>query len=265
MPRRGLSPRDPPIFCERTFVSVEEMIDRVSPTLRPQGSAIGYMEWRHLLFLHWPVPVAALEPLVPERLSIDLCQGIAYVAVVPFAMQAVRPRGLPAGAGLDLLETNVRTYVHLNGRDPGVYFFSLDASSLLAVVGARILTGLPYFPASARLRAFSNGAVEYDLVRRGRSRPSLSVLYQPAEEPGTSPVSTLEFFLLERYLLYVRRGRSLWRGRVHHRPYPVRGARVVRLQDELVKAAGLPQPDGLPAEVHYSPGVDVELFRFERV
>jgi len=253
--------RPHPLYC----LPVEPMIDRVSPTLRPHRKAIGYMEWRRLLFLHWPVPVAALAPLVPERLSIDLYQGIAYLTVVPFAMQAVRPRGFPSRAGIHLLETNVRTYVHLNGRDPGVYFFSLDASSLLAVAGARILTGLPYFLAGARLRAISNGAVEYDLVRRGRSRPSLSVLYQPAEGLGASAASTLEFFLLERYLLYVRRGRSLWQGRVHHRPYPVHRARVLRLQEELVKAAGLPQPEGRPAQVHYSPGVDVELFRFDRV
>src|SRR3712207_8210884 len=48
------------------------------------------------------------------------------------------------------LEANVRTYVHVDGREPGVYFFSLDAASLLAVLGARVGLGLPYFLARMR-------------------------------------------------------------------------------------------------------------------
>ena len=48
------------------------------------------------------------------------------------------------------LELNVRTYVTLDGR-PGVWFFSLDAASTLAVIGARLGIRLPYFRASMEM------------------------------------------------------------------------------------------------------------------
>jgi hypothetical protein len=121
------------------------MIDRLSPTHRPTGWPVGYQRWHSLLFLHWPLPAAVLRPLVPAELSIDLYAGVAYVGLIPFVVEQARP-AVPPPLGLDFLETNVRTYVHLAGEDPGVYFFSLDAASLLAMVGARTGFGLPYFP-----------------------------------------------------------------------------------------------------------------------
>ncbi len=41
----------------------------------------------------------------------------------------------------------MRTYVHRRGRDPGVWFFSLDAANPVAVAIARATFGLPYFHA----------------------------------------------------------------------------------------------------------------------
>ena len=126
------------------------VIDRVSPTHRPSGPARGYQQWRSLLFLHWPVPINVLRLLVPAELELDLLDGVAYVGVVPFVMQGVRPRWWPQRGAFEFLETNVRTYVHHQGR-PGVYFFSLDAASRLAVWAARRFWGLPYFHAEMRM------------------------------------------------------------------------------------------------------------------
>ena len=111
------------------------MIDRTGPTLRPNRPVRGYQKWRSLLFLHWPVPLETLRPLVPKSLEIDLYDGVAWVGVVPFAMFGVRSRWWPPYQAFDFLETNVRTYVHHQGQ-PGVYFFSLDAASALAVWAA---------------------------------------------------------------------------------------------------------------------------------
>jgi len=234
-------------------------IDRITPTRRPSGRPVGYQRWRSLLFMHWPVPVEALRPLVPSRLSIDTFDDVAYVGLVAFAMQGVRPPWAPERLAFRFLEANVRTYVHLDGRDPAVYFFSLDAQSRIAVEIARHRWSLPYHHAAMRL-ARRGMTIEYESRRLDRSGARLGVRYEPGEPLGESAPGTLEHFLLERYLLLVEARGRLWRGQVHHRPYPAQRARILRLDDELIGAAGLPQPIGLPPLVHYAAGVDVEIF-----
>ena len=91
-------------------------VDRIAPTHRPDRRPAGWQRWRELLFVHWPIPVEALRPLIPERLHIDTFDGVAYIGVVPFAMEGVQPWWVPFG--MDFLETNLRTYVHING-EPG--------------------------------------------------------------------------------------------------------------------------------------------------
>ena len=99
--------------------------------------------WHDLLFAHWPVPAESLARLVPSPFELDLFEGRAWLGIVPFVMTNVAPRGVPALPGLSSFpELNVRTYVRVGGR-PGVYFFSLDAASVLAVRAARLLLHLP--------------------------------------------------------------------------------------------------------------------------
>ena len=101
--------------------------------------------WNDLLFAHWPIPFAQLRPLVPDSLTLDTFDGQCWIGVVPFWMSGVRARGLPALPGFSRLpELNVRTYVTYGGK-PGVYFFSLDITSHLAVWGARTLLSLALF------------------------------------------------------------------------------------------------------------------------
>ena len=127
------------------------MIDRIAPARRPAETPRGYQNWRNLLFLHWPVEVAQLRPLVPDALQLDLYEGQAFVGVVPFAMEGVRPRWLPPSLAFAFLETNVRTYVVHNDR-PGVFFLSLDAAHSPAVWAARKFWGLPYFRADMEMQ-----------------------------------------------------------------------------------------------------------------
>ena len=109
-------------------------IDRIAPTRRPEGRVAQRQSWLDLTFLHWRIPVAALRPLLPAALEIDTYEGDAFIGVVPFTMTGVRPLWAPPVPGIsNFHETNVRTYVHLEGRDPGVWFFSLDAASRVAV------------------------------------------------------------------------------------------------------------------------------------
>ena len=106
------------------------------------------MRWVDLLFMHRPVPADALRPLIPPGLELDTFEGRAWLGVVPFGMQDVAPRFLPAPPGPGAFpELNVRTYVRRRGRG-GVWFLSLDAGSRLAVEGARAAFHLPYYQAS---------------------------------------------------------------------------------------------------------------------
>lgn len=236
-------------------------IDRISPTRRPSLPIAGTQQWRSLLFMHWPVPVDRLRPLVPAALELDLFDGVAYVGLVPFAMRQIRSVLWPRFIAFNFLETNVRVYVHHHGR-PGVFFLSLDASSWLAVQGARIGWNLPYHFASMATQA-DGDRIQYQ-SRRRRGGASLDVCFEPAEHLGPSPPGTLEHFLLERYLLFVQRRGQVLVGQVHHSPYPAQLARVIDVHDSLVAASGLPAADGLPPLAHYAAGVDVEVFSLQR-
>lgn len=231
-------------------------LDRLSPTRRPPGPSAGTQRWRELLFVHWSFPADVVRELVPRSFELDLWQGRAWVGLVPFRMEATRPAWLPRQAGLEFLETNVRTYVHRHG-EPGVFFFSLEASSWLAVHAARLTWSLPYFHA-AMTASRSGDRVTYGSRRRAGAVARLDVTYEIGASLGPSTAGSLEHFLLERYYLFVERGGRPLKGQVHHAPYPTRSARISSIDDGLLGAAGL--PGGRLETVHYSDGVEVEVF-----
>lgn len=233
-------------------------IDRITPTQRPDQKIVGYQTWRDLLFLHWPVSTAKVQKLLPPSLTVDTFDGTAYIGIVPFAMENVKPWWLPKAFAFNFLETNLRTYVHHNGR-PGVYFFSLEAASWLAVQAARWGWQLPYYYAGMRMDR-KDDDIEYELLRHGRHKAYFRAHYTIGDKLGPSQPGTLEHFLLERYLLFTQKGRKLLCGQVHHKPYPAFLAHPREVQEELVAAAGLPATQGPPTLAHFSPGVDVDIF-----
>jgi uncharacterized protein len=244
--------------------SSRDPIDRITPTRRPDAENAGTQEWRELLFLHWTFPLEVVRPLVPACFELDAWEGRAWVGVVPFAMRAIRSSWMPKKAGLDFLETNVRTYVLYDGV-PGVWFFSLEASSWLAVRVARLVWNLPYFYADMK-SSRKGDTITYASTRRSddpRSAARIETTWQLGEMLGPSREGTLEHFLLERYMLFsLTRDGGVRKGQVHHVPYPAQRATLVGgLDQTLVSAAGLPlHPNRAPETVHYAEGVDVEVF-----
>lgn len=230
-------------------------LDRVTPTRRPDGPNAGTQRWSELLFVHWSFPPEVVRKLVPSGFELDLWQGRAWVGVVPFRMEATRPSWLPRRAGLDFFETNLRTYVHRNG-EPGVFFFSLEASSWLAVRAARLGWSLPYFHADMSAER-TGDRVRYHSDRRGADA-RIDVEYEIGADLGPSALGSLQHFLLERYYLFVERRGVPIKGQVHHVPYPARAATLISADQTLLAAAGL--PEGRLETVHYSEGVDVEVF-----
>jgi uncharacterized protein YqjF (DUF2071 family) len=222
-------------------------LDRVTPTRRPHGAPAGYQSWRNLLFVHVALPPEIVRPLVPASLDLDLWEGKAHVGFVPFEMKDIRAVIMPKVAALNFLETNVRTYVHHKG-EPGVYFFSLEASSWLAVRAARIGWGLPYFHAT-----MSSGEGAYRTVRKNTGE-TLEAEWKLGEMLGPSTLGTYEYFVLERYLLFSEHRGRLKKGQVHHVPYPAQRVTLERFSQTLFPT------NADPYAAHFSPGVDVEVF-----
>jgi len=223
------------------------MIDRLSMRSRPPGWSLMYQTWAKLLFLHWPISPGQLRPLIPARLLIDTFKGTAWIGLIPFTMWGIRPPFLPAIPWLSSShELNLRTYVHVNGV-PGVWFFSLDASNLLAVLGARLGYFLPYFQARMQLQE-EGSTIHFTSSRtQGSARPAdfeaVWTLGQPLPEAAPE---TLEFFLLERYCLYAAHGERLYRARIHHRPWPLCQATLLKLSSTMLAAQGLSTPEEAP-------------------
>ena len=223
--------------------------------------------WAELGFLHWKIPAAKLAGLVPPTLTIDTFDGTAWVGLVPFTMTGVRPVWSPPLPGVSRFhEINVRTYVHKDGSDPGVWFFSLDAASSLAVRAARAFWRLPYHRATMSLHRASDGAVSYASARRWPPPvpAHCRVIYRPDGPVAPAKPGTLEHFLAERYFLYTQgRTGALLRGQVHHTPYPLQRAVAAELDETLLAAAGITRPADPPL-VHYASEVRVDVFALRK-
>jgi uncharacterized protein YqjF (DUF2071 family) len=199
--------------------------------------------WHDLLFAHWPVEPRALARLIPAGFCIDTFDGRAWVGIVPFRMSNVAPRGVPPIPGLSAFpELNVRTYVRV-GDKPGVFFFSLDASSPLAVAAASLGLTLPYY--TARMSVERDGdRIHYSSRRLSSRTPAeLQARYSPVGEPFVSAPDSLERFLTERYCLYARfhTGRP-YRLQIHHPPWPLQRGTAVFSRNTMAEAAGIRLP-----------------------
>lgn len=206
-----------------------------------------HQNWGSLLFMHWPVPAELLRPLIPEPLVVDTHGGLAWAGITPFTMWGVRPAFAPPLPYLSgSHELNVRTYVHLDGV-PGLWFFSLDANNAAAVFGARIAFHLSHF--RARMSLERRDRTVYFASRRagGRSAPAeFEAVWTVGEELSEYEPGSLDFFLIERYCLYSAREGRIYRARIFHRPWPLRGARLLSCRSTMLESQGLPSPGSEP-------------------
>ena len=222
--------------------------------------------WSNLLFAHWPVPLDVVRPLVPSPLTLDTRDDTAWVAVAPFYLSHLRARGLPA---LPLVsefpELNVRTYVTYGGK-PGVYFFSLDAGSTLAVEGARVFYRLPYKRAKMSVHESRDGHVHYHCRRDepGNAAADFDASYRPNGDASASEPGSLRHFLTERYCLYTTdRADRVYRAEIHHRPWPLASAECQIATNTMAAAAGITLA-GPPAHLWFARQLDVVVWPLER-
>lgn len=219
-----------------------------------------HQSWHDLLFAHWPIDPEQMRQAMPPQLPLDLYDGQAWIAVVPFRMSDVRPRFVPPLPWLSAFpELNVRTYVTLNDK-PGVYFFSLDAANPLAVQIARATFNLPYFNAQMSLQ--ETDWVAYASRRTPAHAPGAEFKgrYRPVSAPYESQKGTLENWLTERYCLYsLDRSGRVYRGEIQHLPWPLQKAEAEIQLNTMTLPPGLPLP-AQPPLLHFVRRLDVVVW-----
>ncbi len=263
---------------------------RAATRVRPARSPVMFQSWSHLLFLHWRWDAAAIQATLPEGLFVDTFNNDAYLGIVPFWMDAVRPRFCPPVPGRLswFLELNLRTYVHTADGTPGVWFYSLDCNNPVAVVLARTFFSLPYVHArqtGSRPKPFchlisdkppaASAFTEFTSTRRSALRsaspthsaaqPTSRFRYAGTTPPAPAQPGTLEYFLAERYLLFSqsRRTGQLFSGRVWHHPYRLSPARLDHAETSLFTDNAFPHPERPADHAMVSPCVDVSIFGLE--
>lgn len=236
------------------------------PYPAPAGPPTMYQSWHDLLFMHWRVPVAVLRRKIPDALAIDTFDGDAWLAVVPFRMSGIHPRGLFSVPWLSAFaELNVRTYVSADGR-PGVWFFSLDAANPLAVWLARTWFKLPYLNARMRCDERPDGGISYLSTRTHRGAPAadLRMRYTPQGQPFEAAPGSLEYFLTARYCLYTAHDDAVYRGEIDHAPWPLQTARAEIDLNTMAAAHGIDLPPAAP-HVLFARDIDVRVWGLQKV
>jgi uncharacterized protein YqjF (DUF2071 family) len=227
------------------------------PVRRP----VMVQRWNDVVFLHWRFEPEVVQRLLPAGVRVDTFDGSAWVGLIPFHMDGLGIRGLaPLPHVGSFPEVNVRTYVRAGGR-VGVWFFSLDVDRFLPAAVARITYSLPYCSGLAdHVRA---GDVVTSRVQRRWPGSTGKPTTQIAVRCG-APIDDNDQragFLTARWGLIsaTRRGRLRY-APVDHPTWELHEAELLHLDDHLVAAAGLPQPDEPPLAM-WSPGVDVRIGR----
>ena len=242
---------------------------RIAEQQRGVATPVMYQRWTDLLFLHWKWDAAELQARLPAGLTLDLHEGDAWLGVVPFFMQRIRPRFLPPVPWLSwFMELNVRTYVHDAQGRPGVWFFSLDCNQPVAVQLARNLFRLPYFHAAMSCDGDVDSGLRYRCRRRDQPEQAASdIRWKFTSSPSSAEPGSLDFFLVERYALFAATRSGIRPGMVGHTPYPVVNAELLSAPESAAMPLvwnGFTAPGRPPDHVCGSRGVDVRIGALER-
>jgi uncharacterized protein len=240
------------------MIDIETMGTAHRPWPPPNAPWVMYQRWENLLFLHWPLSPKLLRDLVPPSLTLDTYGGQAWITITPLLMNDVRLRLTPAIPGISKFpELNVRTYVSVAGA-PGVYFFSLDAASAIAVEVARLWFHLPYYQAEMTIRELNDG-VHYRSVRtHTNAAPAEFVAhYAPTGAPFHCEPNTREHFLTERYCLYATDAEHrIYRTDIHHRPWMLQEASCEIEVNAMLDQLGIATPNVAPL-LYFAKEMDV--------
>jgi len=226
---------------------------------------------------------ATPQAKLPRGLAVDLYQGVALLSIVAISECGIEPRipllplSVQAALAVSHHAVNVRTYVRpIRGNGPpGIYFFSLDCSTGLPALGARLLFNLPYKVASmSRTHASPESHSQHEFISQRQKRTifrtepagAFHAVWSAEGSLQEAPPGSLAEFVVERYCLYCERGlvlrclgaaflklKRLWRGDIDHAPWPLQRARVELLENTMLRPIGFEAAE--PFDAHYSTGV----------
>ncbi len=239
------------------------MVEDVTPeTPRPVRRPVMLQRWDSLTYVHWPVDPDEVAALLPDGVEVDTFDGSAWVGLVPFHMQGIRPPGVPAVPWIGTFpETNVRTYVVLPDGKRAVWFWTLDVPRSPAVLVARAAFGLPYRWAAATVERRGDLWSYRSKRRRPHDRAACRLDVRAGVAIPAAEVTAVEHFLTARWGLATHHLGRIWYGPVDHGAWPLRRAELEVLDDELVAASGI-HLDASVADaplVHVTEGVDVRI------
>lgn len=221
--------------------------------------------WQNLLFLHWPIEPSLIQRRLPEGLYVDTYQSQAYMGLVPFYMQGLRPVYCPSVPFIsNFPELNLRTYVYDRSGRPGVWFFSLDAASWLSVKIARCFFALNYQYASMRHEESPDGWIFFQAQRRRQSLQKF--VYQPKGIAQPAVCGSFEYFLVERYHLFVQNKRGqLYFGTIQHQPYQLQAVDLDAYSVQLFDLNGFASPEAGPSHACFSRQARVAVYALQPI
>ncbi|HEY3928490.1 MAG TPA: DUF2071 domain-containing protein [Candidatus Koribacter sp.] len=145
------------------------------------------------------------------------------------------------------------------------YFFSLDAGNLSAVWGARVFYRLPYWHADMKIKGKGSMIVDYRSKRIHGPKPAeFAARYGPTGPVRTAKPGSLESFLTDRYCLCAWNRKKLYRGEIHHLPWPLQEAKAVVETNSMAAVAGI-HVDEREAICEFSRKLKVLLWAPERL
>lgn len=193
---------------------------------------------------------------MPHELEIEEHDGSGWLGIQFFRVRALRARGaLPVPGISTFLQLNVRTYVRGPDGLPGVWFFSIDASSRLAALGVRRIYRVPAFHARMTLEPV-DGWQDAECVRVGEAGRVFAARYQATAETFHAEPGSLEFFLTERYRLFAADSSA----EMHHDRWLLRAAEA-----EVELASIAPFALGEPRCCHFASRQDALIWPPEHI
>jgi len=216
-----------------------------------KGKRTFYQEWNDALFLHWKVEESELQKLSPSKVSIDKFEGEAWISLVAFTMEKIRPKNLPSISFIsNFHEVNVRTYL-IHDNKPGVFFLNIEAQKETSAFLARKLSGLPY--EKAVINRGEKEEINYFSSRNKNKNFSLETKFIVGTELTNK--TALDIWLTERYCLYLQINTETYRYEIQHKPWQLFNAEILELT--IAYKFGTIQLNRKPDLIHYSNGVRV--------
>ncbi len=206
-----------------------EILDQTShrPFPLPANSWFIHQKWKNVLFLHWQLDAELIERYLPAHLKLDTFKGKGWITITCLEMDDVKLKNFPSIPSISsFYEVNVRTYVTYRNI-PGLFYFSLDASSWLSVLGARWTSPLPYF--NADIVSHKNPTGDTYIQSKRKSQPPAELILNYASTGNEIPVEkkSIDYWLLERYGIFIQvAGNAIHQIAMHHLPWKIREVNV---------------------------------------